>query len=237
MRAGTTVIEREDELMNCNVCGAEIPAGAATCPVCGAPAPAAGPAPTPGPVPGYPTDGANAAATNPFAQGAPAQPAMGPQNYGGYDPNPAGPTGYDPYAQTSTALAPAPKKSNKGLIIGIIAGVAVIAALVVCWALGVFGGGSGANGTYKFESAQAMGMNLDADSMKSFGMDVSDFKIEISGSKATINLMGQGGDCECKIEGSTIKFIENGREITGKYDEGKGTITIEQSGVTMVFKK
>ena len=33
--------------MNCNVCGAEIPAGAATCPVCGAPAPAAEPAPEP----------------------------------------------------------------------------------------------------------------------------------------------------------------------------------------------
>ena len=36
--------------MNCNVCGAEIPAGAATCPVCGAPAPAA---PQSAPVDGF----------------------------------------------------------------------------------------------------------------------------------------------------------------------------------------
>ena len=55
--------------MNCNVCGAEIPAGAAACPVCGAPAPAAGPAPQPGyDAQGGYVDPANQQYGDPYAQ-------------------------------------------------------------------------------------------------------------------------------------------------------------------------
>ena len=96
--------------MNCNVCGAEIPAGAAACPVCGAPAPAGGPAPQPG------------------------YDAM----QGGYaDPNQQ--YGVDPYAQNAAAVNQQ-KSVNKGLIIGIGVAVAVVVALLVMWMLGVFGG-------------------------------------------------------------------------------------------------
>lgn len=226
----------EEEFMNCNVCGAEIPAGAATCPVCGAPAPAAGPAQG-----GFPGAGSVAASTNPFGAD---QANQAPQNFGGYDPNQGAYNpnqgAYDPFAPQGgapTQAPAAPKKSHTGLIIGIIAGVAVVAALIICWALGVFGGGSGADGTYKFSSADAYGMTLDADTMKGFGVDVSDFYIKINGSKASINLMGQGGDCDVTISGSTITFTEGSKEITGKYDSAAGTITIEESGVSMTFKK
>ena len=222
--------------MTCNVCGAEIPAGAATCPVCGAPAPAADPAQG-----GYPMNG-GAAPANPFgADPAANQAPMGANPYGGYDqpqapfdPNQAA---YDPYAQVAPNPGAAPKKSHTGLIIGICCGVAVIAAVIIMWALGVFGGGSGVDGTYKFESAQAMGMTMDADTMKTFGIDVSDFYIKINGDKATINLMGSGGDCDVKIDGSTITFSSSTQTISGTYDSGAGTITVEAGGATMVFKK
>ena len=223
--------------MNCNVCGAEIPAGAAMCPVCGAPAPAADPAQG-----GFQMNGGNAAPSNPFGADPANQAAMGAQNYGGFapTPNPYDPNqgAYDPFAQPAPVPAPAaPKKSKTGLIIGIVAGVVVIGALVACWLLGVFGGGSGADGTYKFDSANAYGMTMDAETMKTFGVDVSDFYIKINGDKATINLMGYGGDCEVKINGSDITFIEGSREIKGTYDSSANTITIEQSGTTMIFKK
>jgi len=94
------------------------------------------------------------------------------------------------------------------------------------------------DGKYVFLKAEVSGMTLDADSMKSFGVDVSDFYIKIDGTKASINLMGNSGDCEVIIEGSTIKIIEPaGEEFFGTYDSDAKTITIEESNATMVFNK
>ena len=82
-----------------------------------------------------------------------------------------------------------------------------------------------------------MGMTMDADTMKTFGIDVSDFYIKINGDKATINVMGSGGDCDVKIDGSSITFSSSTQTISGTYDSGAGTITVEAGGATMVFKK
>ena len=223
--------------MNCNVCGAEIPAGASTCPVCGAAAPGAAPEG------GYSMAGGNAAPSNPFgadpanfaAQQA-AQQAQQAQAYGGYDPNQGGYV--DPYAQPApAALAPMPKKSHTGLIIGIIAGVAVIGALVVMWVLGVFGGGKGTDGTYKLNAAKMYGVEVNEDQLSSFGLDVDKFKIVVKGDKATLEMAGQSTEVDVKFSGSTVTFSGGGESIDGTYSEGSGTITISYTGVEMTFKK
>ncbi len=214
--------------MNCNVCGAEIPAGAATCPVCGAPAPAADAAQG-----GYPTNGA--AQANPFGADPAGQAAP---SYGGYDPN-QGAGAYDPYAQAgapAVAAPVAPKKSHTGLIIGIIAGVAVIGALVVMWVLGVFGGG-GQDGTYKLNSAKMYGIEITEDQLSTYGLDTSKFKVKISGSTATLDMAGQTTSCDVKFSGNTVSFSGGGETIDGTYDSSAGTITISYSGIEMVFKK
>ena len=226
----------EDSYMTCNVCGAEIPAGAAMCPICGAQAPSV-------PQGGYQMVGGNAAPSSPFGADPANRAMMGAQNYGGYNPEPAG---YDPYAQPEPippVPTPAPKKSNTGLIIGIIAGVAVVAALVVCWVLGVFGGGNkAANGNYKFDHAEYGGLTMDPNTMNEalkqmgYNMDVSDFYLKIDGTKATVQLMGMTGTCSVKFNGDNVTFTENGRDIEGVFDEAAKTISLEQSGAKLIFK-
>ena len=220
--------------MKCNVCGGEIPAGAAMCPICGAPAPMGDAAPqTPqAPMGGYPMQDGNAAPVNPFGADPAQQPA---QNFGGYDPNQPM---TDPYAQNMGVPAPvAPKKSNTGLIIGIIVGVAVIAALVIMWVLGVFGGGGGKDGTYKLYSAKAYGINVDHDSLETFGLDSSKYSIKVSGSKATLDMAGNSASCDINFSGDTVTLSGDGQSLSGTYNSSDGTITLSVSGIEMTFKK
>ena len=99
------------------------------------------------------------------------------------------------------------------------------------------------DGTYSFSSAKVGGMSMDAstlsDMMKQMGYDydISEFKITISGESATVNLMGQGGTCSVSVSGNRITFSEYGRDFEGEYDKNKGTITIEQSGASLIFSK
>ena len=187
--------------------------------------------------------GGNAAPSNPFgadpaniAVQQAAQSAQQAQAFGGYDPNQAA---YgNMYEQPApAALAPMPRKSHTGLIIGIIAGVAVIGALVVMWVLGVFGGGKGTDGTYKLNSAKMYGMEVNEDQFSTFGLDVNKFKITVKGSKATLEMAGQSTEADVKFSGSTVTFTGGGESIEGTYTEGAGTITISYNGVEMTFKK
>ena len=216
--------------MTCNVCGGMIPDGASVCPVCGTPvAPAAGQFQdavntAQGAVNGY---NGNAPAGNPYS-------AMDASQ--GYDPSqPMGMN--DPFAVSpmNNPLQTPEKKSHTGLIIGIIAGVAVIAALVVCLILGVF---SGKNGKYYLESMSYAGTTLTADSLKAFGVDISTVYLEINDDKFTLALEGISeanvtGDCS--FDGSTIKLTYQGQTLEGTLS-GK-TITIEIQGSGMTFKK
>ena len=224
--------------MTCNVCGGMIPDGATVCPVCGTPVTTTAgvfqnsmntaQGDSAGATNGYSMVGGNAPAGNPFG-------AMeAPQ---GYDPAQQ-PMGMDdPFAvpPISTQLQTPPKKSHTGLIIGIIAGVAVIAALVVCLIMGVF---SGKNGKYYLDSMNYNGVSLTADSIKAFGLDVSDMYIELNDDKFTLSLGSLGGvsaSGDVTYDGSTITLTYEGRSISGTLS-GK-TITIEIEGSGMTFKK
>ncbi len=179
---------------------------------------------------------------NPYAGNMP-QNSFNPAA-GGYDP--AGPS-YEPYGGAATELKMPEKKSNTGLIIGIVAAVVVVGALVAMYFLGVFDGlfGGGKDGKYYLDSMSAYGMSLDADSLSSFGFDSTTMYIEISGDTATIHVEGltdstDTGSANVSFSGSTVTFSDpsgSGESFTGTYDSSAKTITIEQSGASMTFKK
>ena len=231
--------------MTCNICGAEIPAGASNCPICGAPA-----APAPdqqGAGNPYSMTGGNAEPSNPF--GAMQQP-QGMQGYDpaqqGYDPAQQGfdpSQGYDPYnpQQMNNGMGE-PKKSKTGLIIGIVAAVIVIAGgLIACFAFGVFGGGGGKDGKYYLENISSGGITMDKDMLSAYGIDLSSMYLEVKGEKATLSLefMGnsESADCEIKFDGSTVTLTKDGQSINGTYDEGEKSISINIDGSGMTFKK
>ncbi len=112
-----------------------------------------------------------------------------------------------------------PKKSNKGLIIGIACGaVVVIAAVILCIVL--FSGSQ--DGTY---------VNND---FEDYGIDCT---LTVDGNKCELKMSGYG---ESTSEKGTIKF--NGKKVTitfdgekseGTYNKSKKTIEIDG----MTFKK
>ena len=164
--------------------------------------------------------------------------AGGPVNGGGPDLS-AFDSRFDPFAAVSNSSASRSpmKKDNKTLIIIITIGCCILALLVVLWKRGILGGNNGANGTYKFVNAQYGGMTLTPDQLKAYGMDVDDFELKISGSTATVRLMGRSGKCTVSISGSTITFKDTNEEFDGKYNKEEGTISIENEGVVLNFKK
>ncbi|MBR6171675.1 MAG: hypothetical protein IKQ49_00655 [Eubacterium sp.] len=219
--------------MICNICGGEIPEGASNCPVCGSPAPV--------PVQGqqgnpYSMVGGNAEPSNPF--GAMQQPqGMQPQGMQqGY-----GPEGFDPFAVQQPVAAPVQKKSHTGLIIGIIAAVFVIGGLIVCFALGVFGGGGGKDGKYYLQSLTSGGMTMDADTLKAYGVDLSSMYLEINGEKGVLYLDFMGNEekaeCEVKFDGDNVTLTKNGESISGTYNSSDNSISVSIDGSGMVFKK
>ena len=239
--------------MNCNVCGAEIPAGATNCPVCGAQVSggqpdfgaqsyvnqAADQAVNQGQN-AYSMAGGNPQTTNPFgAMQAPQQnadPFAAQQGgYGSYDPYNGG--GYDQGGSSPFPAPAAPKKSNTGLIIGIVAGVVVIAtAVILCFVFGVFGGKGGTDGTYKFEKMVYGGMEIDNSMLSSYGLDLGEFSIEIKGDKATVVFYGESAEADVKIDGENITFTSsNGQVLNGTIKGGE--ITISESGGQIVLSK
>jgi len=225
--------------MNCNVCGAEIPAGATNCPVCGAQV--SGGQPDFG-VQNYANQGQNAYSmagggpqtTNPFgATQMPQQNDPFASQQGGYDPyNP----GMDQGGNTPFPPAVPQKKSNTGLIIGIVAGVIVVAAVVICLVLGVFGGKGGTDGTYKFKKMIYGGMEIDNSMLSQYGLDLGEFSIEIKGDKATVVFYGESAEADVKIDGDNITFTSsNGQVLNGTIKNGE--ISINESGGQIVLSK
>ena len=157
--------------MFCPNCGAEITSPAKFCPKCGSPIAAPQPAPAPAPQP-QPTP-----APQPQPTPAPQpQPTPAPGQFQG-QPAPG---------QFQGQPAPAGKpKSKKGLIIGICAAVAVVAAIVVLIVLDPFGGtkldlGSYASVSYSGGNTRASAW-LELDRLQIFEDIIADKKLDSSG--------------------------------------------------------
>lgn len=139
----------------------------------------------------------------------------------------------DMYAQPENAYAqpayeaaqPAAPKSKKGLIGGIIAGVVVLAAILVVLFVFVLGGGK-LDGKYVCKDFAAFGM---------------DMYIEIDGDKFTmVSAYEDEKESEegtVKVDGDKISLTVDGETLDAKYDKKEKTITISESGISLTFTK
>ena len=143
--------------MNCNACGANLPPGATACPVCNTPTPYNVAGPGAGSSPQY----------DPTVAAPQPQYGIPPTVYGG--PSYGAPPSSDPYSSSNPYAAPPPppnqyaappqygqaglyagmqppppkRRSRIGLIIGIVAGVLVLACVGICGLLYAIGRSAG----------------------------------------------------------------------------------------------
>ena len=113
-------------------------------------------------------------------------------------------------------IEPSTGGSKKGLIIGIVAAVAVIAIIVVVCVL-VFGKNK-VEGKYKGEF---MGIEM---------------KLEIKGSKFTMDMGGDKQTGKAKIDGNKVTLTAEGESIKGTYKDGTLTLDLGE-GFKVDFKK
>lgn len=113
-------------------------------------------------------------------------------------------------------IEPSTGGSKKGLIIGIVAAVAVIAIIVVVCVL-VFGKNK-VEGKYKGEF---MGIEM---------------KLEIKGSKFTMDMGGDKETGKVKIDGNKVTLTAEGESIKGTYKDGTLTLDLAE-GFKVDFKK
>lgn len=149
--------------------------------------------------------------------GTPAPADMGMQGtYGGTQP-------YDQMYNQSYAqpYETAPAKGNKkALIIGLIAGVVAIAAIVVVLVMFVFG--KDVDGTYVCDDYSLFGINME------IVIDDGEFTLTMSYEDETESIEGT-----CKVDGDEIILTYDGDELACDYDEKEGTIDFEG----MIFTK
>jgi len=147
----------------------------------------------------------------------------------------------DPFRQMvgGAKTASPPKNNNTTLIVILSVAIASVVVLLVLWKTGVIGGGNhGMNGTYQFSNAVSGTQILTADQFKQYGMDVSDFMLEVDGNNATVRLLGRSGVGKIEFEdGGKVTIKDAREEFTGTYSVTEGTITLVQDGVSLVFKR
>ena len=173
--------------MNCPNCGADIPEGELTCPVCGSSA-----------------------------------------------------TDAQPVNMTSTA-APAPK-SNKGVIIGVVAALVAIAAIVVVLVVFVFGG-SKPDGHYVCDDMSFGGieMALDINGDKATMSMTMEFDVDGNGEiDPETESESETQEGTVSIDGDKMTLTFDGESMVATYNKKEKTIVLdgeEMGGMTLTFTK
>jgi hypothetical protein len=128
------------------------------------------------------------------------------------------------------------KKSNTGLIAGIIGGaVAVTAIIVLILVLALGGGSSSIVGTWKVVSAMEKGEVVSEAQMKAAGLDDFEITFESDGTCSAVR-KGEKNTGDCKYEDGKLYA---GDDDVWKYklDGGKLTIDISENASMVLEKK
>ena len=148
---------------------------------------------------------------------------------GSYTPPPAPPKAEKPAKAPKAPKSPKSKKSGGKLLIPIIAGVVVLAALVV-GLLFAFGGknqGEEADwGRYDGVSCMVAGMDL--------GADGEWVELQKKG-KATLGIMGDEYSAKWTLDGEDIVIKQGGDEFAGTLKNG--VLEVDMAGMVYTFKK
>lgn len=144
--------------------------------------------------------------------------------------------GASSYSNLSVS-APKKKSSALGIIVGVVA--FALAALVVCYFMGIKYWG-----TYKIEYFEYDGERHEWSEIVALaGEDYDiDFSIKLKPGKAEINVKVPGtsriaGKYDVKYKGSKIIFKDDSYDLEAEYDSSEKTIKLQSDGVYLIFKK
>ena len=136
----------------------------------------------------------------------------------------------------SQPRTPSSSNNNKTLVIIMCVAVVAVLAIVALMASGVFGGHK-MNGTYNFLRAEFNGQQYSREEIEKLGTTVGDFQLKIDGSKATVRRLGRTGTAKVSFKDGRVVITEAGEELEGTYNEQEGTISLDVTGLTLVFKR
>ena len=131
------------------------------------------------------------------------------------------------------------KKSKKGLIIGISVATVVLIAVVVTIVLVLVLGKKDISGKYNLVNMESQGTSMNVETLTAFGMSIG-LDIEKDGTGKMVS-SAWGQTQETKFTYDKDKFVMEATEDVQSADvpyklEGD-TLTLEQDGTKMVFKK
>ena len=168
------------------------------------------------------------------------QRESGPSAYYQPQASPYGSPGasYNPYDQPPMPAEPVPqaKSANPNITFIVIGGAICIVLFLIFFAL-FRGRKTPAEGTYEFSYATAKGVSVSKAELQASGMNVEGFTLEVNGKHGKFSYMGRTADCDVKVDGSTISFVNGNETLDGTFDAGSGTITLEMNGAYLVFAR
>ena len=158
--------------------------------------------------------------------------------------------GAAPYA-AGGAYAMPEKKSKKGLIIGLSIGGAVLLIgiiLLILFLTGVIGGGAKGPqafvGDWKFDSMEAYGIKITAETFTAMGLgdasEVAEMSVVITeDAKVTMNVMGMEQSMQGQFNGDKLTVSQAGQSIDFVIEDGKLVFAMDESGIEakMTFVK
>lgn len=114
---------------------------------------------------------------------------------------------------------------------------AMLLATSMVLGLASCGGSDPMEGTWKVSGGSANGVEVTAEQLESFGMDMT---MKCDDGKITVSMSQDGeetqeGEGTYKVDGKKVTFESNGETLEGTLDGD--TFTFEQSGVTLEMKK
>ena len=195
-------------MKNCKNCGAEMQDNERFCQFCGTPA----------------EDSAPIAPAQPVQPAAPEAPQQ-PNAYGyGINQQPYNPN--QPYGQPMYPVAPAPKKSKVGIVIGII--IVLVVAIIV--AIVVFSGDDNSSSGAKSTSGTIASEKTDKDDKEVSDVDIADKVGAISGDTYTnkyANVKIAAPDSSWSWEDYEDNYYDSVSEFTIKTDENGRKYAVE----------
>ena len=141
----------------------------------------------------------------------------------------------DPNQMFNQAPVAAPaKKSNTGMIIGIV--VAVVAVIAIVLVAVSLLGGSEYDGKYKLTTCTYMGQEFSISDMEAMMGESYDMTLTVKGSRCTLTSDGETGKGKISFDGNTVTIEDDEETLEGEYDADAKTITINMYGVGMIFE-
>ena len=120
----------------------------------------------------------------------------------------------------------------------LMAAAAALLIMGTCWAMGVFRKkAKPVDGSYRFDHVVANGDVVTPAQLSAYGVNTKDMSIKIDGDYADLTVFGFTGHCDFVQDGDKITVTNGSKQMSGKANITKGTVTLQHNGTDLVFEK